>query len=217
MILSRAYTAALASLLVVVFAPDARAQTPSVPWNTEPDPVPSTPSTFDPLPAEPPPSSEPSFWSRAGRIGVEVLGVAGAGLLTTGAGYGLACALDHGRCSGETWVPVALGLGFFTVPAGVTLTGQWMGARGGFGWSVLGELAGTALATPIALLSSRRPWLAVTAAIALPLAGAIAGYEISTESPATDVRHARSARPARWAPTLAVSPEGAAVGVVGVF
>lgn len=195
--------------LLIVSSP-AAAQTPWSPWS------PSTPEPAVTVP-EPPPARlrEPSltFMQRTTRIALELLGASiGAGA-SLGVGVGLGCGLDHGRCRGDGSLPAVLALGAFGVPAGVTLAGSLAGGNGGYGWSVLGEFGGVLLAIPIALLSERRPGFAVAAAIVLPIAGAVVGFEVSSDNAPVRPR----ATGMRWAPALSVSTDGAMVGAAGVF
>lgn len=109
-------------------------------------------------------------------------GVFSAGFLSYGT-----CALVGGGGHGfGCLVPAVVG-GYVGGAAGVSLgvwgAGELAGANGGFGWTLLGTLSGTAVAATTLLLSDIEQgdplwWLI---AVGLPLTGAIVGYEFSTE------------------------------------
>jgi len=159
-----------------------------------------------PQPAE---GCRPSVWFRVARIGVELVlgtGVSLAGELL-GAYAGLNVDLLSGREAGlGASLGAAVGAILAAGPA-VWLGGKAMGGDGSFGWTMLGGAAGTAVsAVLIAIKNTTAMW---GLAAAMPVLGAVAGYELSSH------RH-KSEAPA---PAVSITPVlgPTSVGLAGVF
>jgi hypothetical protein len=105
-----------------------------------------------------------------------------------------------------------MAVALFGMPAGVTLAGHLLGGNGGYGWSLAGLLGGALLALPLAALTQRAAAFQGTIAVVLPLAGAVLGYEVSSD----DARPAQTQGP-RLFPQALVLSDGALAGVAGRF
>ncbi len=119
-------------------------------------------------------------WLRAGRIGLEAVMGTGLGAVpeVLGAYVGLSIDVTRGHEAGAgldlgTALGAAVGVG-----SAVYLAGYLMSGDGAYGWSVLGSTAGTGVAA--AVLSIKSTSATLVFAAALPIAGAIAGYELSS-------------------------------------
>lgn len=125
-----------------------------------------------------PPATTP--WLRAARIGLEVVMGVGLGAVPEvgGAYIGILVDVMGGREAGVgmdigTAIGASLGVG-----SAVWLAGYLLGGDGSFGWSVLGSTVGTGLAAGVLAIKSTSSSLVVAAA--LPVIGAITGYEFSS-------------------------------------
>lgn len=173
------------------------------------------------LPAEPPRPLElvastaqlraPRVWTRAQRLLLQgaagaALGV-GTGLLGLATGVGAAgCPRDlvpTCRPADEAGFGLGWGLG---VGAGVYLAGEAMDGEGSLSGMGLGTGVG---ATSALLVATVAPDLAVVALLALPLAGALTGYELGAE----DAPGAQF----RIRPSMKVGRDAVTVGVKGDF
>lgn len=198
-------------------APPPAATTPAVGGEVSPPAPPvSAPSlapcvdpTFLPRPSrECTPSPRGARWLRAGRIGLEVVMGTGLGAVpeVVGAYAGLSIDVTSGHDAGAgldigTALGAAIGVG-----SAVYLAGHLMSGDGAYGWSVLGSTAGTGLAAAVLSIKSTSATLVLAAA--LPVAGAIAGYELSS--------HDRRARkPERF--SLVPAFGRSSVGFAGAF
>jgi hypothetical protein len=119
-------------------------------------------------------------------LGLGALFVLGGAL----AGFGVAAAVDPGDSSALATSVGALGTlgGVFGVPLGATLVGNARGGNGGFGWSLLGTLAGASVGSLVAVgLRSGESSTAGTDALSavvfmlLTAAGGTVGYELSND------------------------------------
>jgi hypothetical protein len=126
------------------------------------------------------PSPHAARWLRVGRIGLEAVMGTGLGAVpeVLGAYIGLSIDVTSGHDAGAgldlgTALGAAVGVG-----SAVYLAGHLMSGDGAYGWSVLGSTAGTGLAA--ALLSIKSTSATLVFAAALPVAGAITGYELSS-------------------------------------
>jgi hypothetical protein len=163
--------------------------------------------------AKPPPTPEAALTTtpparRVARVGLELaLGVASGATSGLVAAYaGLNVDLLSGREAG-----VGFGLGgaagvALAVGPGVWLAGHAMGGDGSLGWTLLAGALGTGASAALLAVNDKPAMLVVAATV--PVAGAILGYELSSES-----RRA----PARSSLTLLPVLGPAQVGVVGTF
>jgi len=145
---------------------------------------------------------------RVGRIGLEaVMGTGlGAAPEVLGAYVGLSIDVSSGHDAGAgldigTALGAAIGVG-----SAVYLAGHLMSGDGAYGWSVLGSTTGTGLAAVVLSIKSTRATLVLAAA--LPVAGAITGYELSSHD-----RRARRSRGFSLVPAFGRS----SVGFAGAF
>lgn len=150
-------------------------------------------------------------WVRVARIGVELVLGSGLGALgvLTGMYVGLYADVHSGREGGAgVSIGAALGAALSAAPA-VWAAGSIMGGDGSFGWTLLGGAAGTVLSGIV--LAIKNVSATVGIAAALPVLGAIAGYELSSNAR----RPAASASPSgvSIAPTVGLG----SVGVAGSF
>jgi hypothetical protein len=155
--------------------------------------------------------TQPMFvvtWMRVARVALEVvLGAAtGAALEVGGAYVGLNFDILAGHEVGAgTYIGTTLGA-ILGVAPGVYLAGYAMGGDGSYGWTVLGSLVGIGGAAAILAIRSNTTTLGIAAA--LPVLGAIAGYELSSHE-------RRSPKPERVSVVPVIGPT--AVGLVGKF
>jgi hypothetical protein len=82
--------------------------------------------------------------------------------------------------------PIAATVGAFAVPLGVLLAGNALGGSGGYGWSLIGGLAGAAIGWSIVLVSALTEvsGLIIAAMGLVPVlhvGGAILGYELASD------------------------------------
>ena len=104
-------------------------------------------------------------------------------------------------------------VGVFAIPGGVVAAGALLHGNGGYGWALLGEFAGLALAVPLATVV--RSTLAAGLILGvLPVVGTVTAYELTSDvvapvPPPTD-------RPA-VTPSVALGPHGAVLGLGGRF
>lgn len=82
--------------------------------------------------------------------------------------------------------PIGAAVGAFLVPLGVLLAGHALEGSGGYGWSLLGGLAGAAIgwsAVLVASLTESPVFIAVASGLVpvLHIGGAIVGYELSSD------------------------------------
>ena len=167
--------------------------------------------------------------SRTERILIEAGGGVGAGVvLGVGGLYigflaGAVAATDsRGRTSAERFLAagayggaVGAALG---VPIGVYLVGNNFNGNGGFGWTVLGSLAGGAVTFGLVAIADQAEISAavpLVAGIVLPVAGAVLGYELSSDADSRGPPR-RPAQPTVM-PTVTTVAHGAALGLVGTF
>jgi hypothetical protein len=138
-----------------------------------------------------------------------------------GVGLGLASAyLFASSCEEDTCIAGALfmgGLGAIAgVPLGVYLTGSLLGREGGFGATLLGfGVGGAAGLLGAGALSNREGGEELgVALLALPLLGAVLGYELSHAASVSDAAPGRPLRRAapRWTPVAGVTPRGGFMG-----
>lgn len=146
---------------------------------------------------------------RPERIAVELGGgvVGGAaGAFTLGLVSAGVCALvGEGDRSFGCLVPAVAGGyvgGALGVPLGVWGAGNLMEGDGGLGWTTLGSLSGTAVAATTLIVSDIEQGSPLwwTLIIALPVTGAIVGYELSSseQAPRDDTAQTRRSRPREW-------------------
>jgi hypothetical protein len=117
---------------------------------------------------------------RVGRIALEaVMGTAlGAVPVVVGGYAGLSIDLANGKEAGAG-MDIGLALGAaLGAGTGVYVGGELMHGDGAYGWAVLGSTAGTGLAAGV--LAIHDSTAALVFAATLPVAGAIAGYELSS-------------------------------------
>jgi NhaP-type Na+/H+ or K+/H+ antiporter len=138
-------------------------------------------------------------------------GAAGAGL---GAGLGFLLPVERFR---EVAPFSAFAVALFAMPAGVTFAGHQMHGNGGLGWSAAGLLGGAVLALPLIALAERSSAFQGTIAVVFPLAGAIIGYEVSSDDDARAHTGSPPPLPPRVVPTALVVPGGALAGLAGRF
>ncbi|MFO0745398.1 MAG: hypothetical protein U1F43_06960 [Myxococcota bacterium] len=135
---------------------------------------------------------------RAVRVLVESGAGIGGGAIGGFSGGGLSyliCAAageDRGMfgCLGPALIGGVIGA-WWGMAGGVALAGDGMGGNGGFGWELLGQAGGTAVAAGLfyglseVIDSEVFDWFTW---IAFPLAGGILGYELSTHKTGVDAR-----------------------------
>ena len=126
----------------------------------------------------------------------EVLGAYVGLSVDVTSGHEAGAGLDLGAALGA-----AVGVG-----SAVYLAGYLMSGDGAYGWSVLGSTAGTGLAATLLTIKSTSATLVFAAA--LPVAGAIAGYELSSHD-----RRARKLRGISLVPAFGRS----SLGLAGAF
>jgi hypothetical protein len=151
----------------------------------------------------------PKPWLRVARIGVELVLGSGLGALgvLTGMYVGLYADVHSGREGGAgVSIGAALGAALSAAPA-VWAGGSIMGGDGSFGWTLLGGAAGTVLSGIV--LAIKNVSATVGIAAALPVLGAIAGYELSS--------NARRPTPASSGVTIAPTVGLGSVGLAGSF
>jgi hypothetical protein len=149
--------------------------------SAQPQDAPPCTGTFLPQPSRectPSPCQERRL--RVGRIALEaVMGTALGAVPTVVGGYaGLSIDLANGKEAGAGMdiglaIGAALGAG-----TGVYVGGELMHGDGAYGWAVLGSTAGTGLAAGVLAIHDSAATLVFAAT--LPVAGAIAGYELSS-------------------------------------
>jgi hypothetical protein len=106
--------------------------------------------------------------------------------------------------------------GLVAIPAFVYCAGQESDGNGGYGWTTLGALAGELAALGVAAAidpGEAQDWTLRVGALLLPAAGAVLGYELSSDADA----RVSSRASVRFAPTVHASREGALVGLAGTF
>jgi hypothetical protein len=187
----------------------------------------------EPEPSQPePPQGEliPHPWtpsqrlgSKTPRIAVESLTGLGLGVvgLIPGSLYLLSFAFCDDCDTGAEPFLVALGLGAAGLSGGTALGvkvgGALMGGEGQFAPTLLGSLIGTVVGAFVAIpfgIAIEGAW--VVPLLALPVTGAIIGYELS--QPAASERTASPGAPVGWVPVLHVRPSGGLVaGLAGRF
>ncbi len=151
----------------------------------------------------------PRPWMRVARIAVEL--VLGTGVSLGGELLGAYAGLNVDLLSGrEAGLGASLGAAvgaILTAAPAVWLGGRAMGGDGSFGWTMLGGAAGTAVS--VVIIAIKNTTAAWGIAAAMPVLGAVAGYELSSH------RH-RSEAPQ---PAVSVTPVlgPTSVGVAGVF
>jgi hypothetical protein len=194
-----------------------------------PPPAPPPAPLVDPEPAPrmPDPSAaryDPAPGTRYALEALGGLGGLGAGALVALGGVGLLSGSSSGSI-GDALLVVGLasGVALFGIPLGVTLVGNGRGGNGGYGWSLLGMIAGSVgvqlvslpLLTSCSGTCSGTSVLVSVIGLGGMLTGAVLGYELSNDQRAL---RAPVARPAtRWAPTAWATPGGLGAGVAGVF
>ena len=107
--------------------------------------------------------------------------------------------------------------GLVAIPAFVYCAGQESDGNGGYGWTTLGALAGELAALGVAAAidpGEAQDWTLRVGALLLPAAGAVLGYELSSDD---DARTPPSRAGVRVVPTVRASREGAVVGLAGAF
>ena len=145
---------------------------------------------------------------RSARIAVEALLGFGLGALfgVLGAYAGLNFDLGQGHEAGAGF---ALGAAF-GVPLGVTpgvwLAGKSMGGDGNLGWTLLGAALGTGVSAGLLAADHKSGMIAFASTV--PVAGAIAGYELSS--------HFRRPAPASEKPAAVSWTPMIGLGYVGV-
>lgn len=170
-------------------------------------------------------------YSRLGRVVLETLGGAAAGASGVFTGGMVGCAMVGGLNAGGgvgciiVGTLLAVPIGTLGMAAGTVLANYLMDGTGRFGWAVLGAFAGVTLGAPIAALTvSLAPPLAIGAATALPLLGAVLATELSSADSRRAAEATRAADDARRARQLArntvrvvpsVSPSS--IGLIGTF
>lgn len=164
----------------------------------------------------------------AGRMMGEMLAGVGAGLggaLLGGLlGYaGHTFATQDGPASPWTAVGVGAGVAWVAaLPLGVTLFGAAREGDGGYGWSLVGSVGGTALGGLMGYVFDRGSSDGVAGAAAVGffggVMGALLGYELSCTGGLRGASPPR-ARPTarRWVPSAHTSAGGTWVGVSGSF
>jgi hypothetical protein len=195
---------------------------PPPPWGGANVPPPAGPYATAPVP-QPPPPIIVDRQSRAERTIFELGGGLGAGVVIGGIGLyvGLLAGLTEGRATSRTFLEsTAIGgvIGAaIGVPVGVYLVGNNFRGNGGLGWTLLGSLAGGGIAFGFAYAASNGDMpagVAILTGLVLPVAGAVCGYELTSD---TDSRHPRARGP-MLLPTVAALPgRGGVVGIVGTF
>jgi len=149
----------------------------------------------------------------AAPVGLRIVSETLLGGLGSAAGGALGLMMGLGGGGDLASAMLGMGLGVTLGSSlGVMLGGSVVGGGGHFLPSLLGALAGTALTF---VLPSPGPELALMMVVALPVAGAIVGYEVSA---AMTKPSAHAARP-RIVPTIALARQGrgAVAGLAGVF
>ncbi len=182
----------------------------------------------------------PRSFSRAPRVGMEILGALGGAVLVGGAGFGVA----FGACSAASnssslfgsdrgWCMGGLGFlagvaGYVAIPGGVTIVGNAMNGSGGFGWSMLGTFLGTALGAGVTTIGgtvasagsgNAAPSIVgmglAAMGMTMPFAGAILGYELSSrdrrDEPTTAARDTERHNGFTFRPDGSVSPANGSV------
>jgi len=205
-----------------------------------PAPVPTpAPMVLSPNDLPPPMVSDapvrPSRGTRLFLQGLAGLGLGMGGALVGGlAGFALGsgtrndtvCPADAvctgGASMGLGGMMLGVGVGWFGgVPLGVTLAGHARGGNGGYGWALLGTLGGTLAGTFVGYGLDEAGGgrdRGATGVVGLlgGVVGAVMGYELSNT--ADDPRPApRREAAVRLTPSASVSPQGALLGVGGVF
>jgi hypothetical protein len=205
----------------------------------EPAPEQLQPVAPSPQAKKRPEKPDPRF---ADRLVVEaVLGLAGNGLIL-GSVYAFPGGIyefilessEGGREVGALFALTSIGVvtlsmvvAAFTVPAGVYLGGKMVDGDGGYGWAFLGHLGGIAagflsclvLTSAFDISASNGGWaLTMSVAAVLQVSGAITAYELSS---AANRRRKNGDAVARndfvIMPTVALVPQGGAVGIGGTF
>ena len=238
----RVASMALAWTLGTLLPTASAAQT--APWQTAP-PASSTPTLLPPAPppvvlapVTPPGPAEPEAapavrfdpnpGTRYALEGLAGLGMGVGGGLVTMLGVGL-LASSPSLTLDDVFLVAMVGGGaiLLGIPLGVTLVGNSRGGNGGYGWSLLGMLAGSLvgdlLLVPL-MGACRGPdssacgvasVLGSALALGSVLTGAVLGYELSN-----DQRHlSRPGTPprARWTPMAIPMRGGLTLGVAAVF
>jgi len=146
--------------------------------------------------------------SRAGRVAAEVGGGIAGFFLPGFVGAYLVCL---GGCS-DVGIGVAVTAALLGLPTGVWLAGNAVDGNGGWGWTLIGSLAGWVFAGGI-LAAGAGSDSAIPAVIAgmFPVAGAVVGYELSSDPSA----EAAERRAARFTASFAPMPGGATLSVSG--
>ena len=162
----------------------------------------------------------PTMGSRAGRISAE-LALGAAGMLGGGlAGFAIGSATCNASASDSDWFPclgpmvVGGGIGAMAgTPLAIWLGGTALDGNGGLGWTLLGSSAGFLAWGAIAAAAEgdMGAWLG----LALPLAGGVLGFELTSDpsARAADAARART----RLAAALAPRPGGATLSLSGDF
>jgi hypothetical protein len=196
---------AIAIVVMLTVCGAARADAP-----VQPPPCTAEPTVLPQPRRECTPSPCASRRLRIGRIALEAVMGTGLGAVPIVAGAYIGLSIDVARASGGgeagtgfyigTAIGASLGVG-----SAVYLAGWLMNGDGAYGWAVLGSTAGTALGAGLLAAKSNNATLVFAAA--LPIAGAITGYELSS--------HRRRARSA--AATLAPAIGRNTIGIAGAF
>ncbi len=122
------------------------------------------------------------------RDALRVLAELGGGVLGLIVGGGLGTLVVWAALEADAspeWMLVAAAagttLGAMGMTTGVVLSADAAGGEGNFAYTFIGQLIGSVAALPLVVLGMHAdaPAVAIVAASALPLAGAILGYEIS--------------------------------------
>ncbi len=196
--------AARLGLAVLIATPLARGQTAPVPAQ----PI---PALSGPAPGERPRRPDEDV-HRARRMLAEILGLA-AGLAAGGiVGGGLGCLANTRDCAlgaAEGAVAVAI----FTAPLGVFTAGSLMRGNGGYGWTLLGGVAGFGLGLALAAPINNSTAQAVLLSF-FPIVGMIASYEVTSDgvAPRESPTMGTSVLPA-----LALTSTGGTFGAAGTF
>lgn len=181
---------------------------------------PTAPAAAQPAPARP-------NRGASGRMMGEMLAGVGAGLggvLVGGLlGYaGHTFATQDAPSSPDTAVVLGAGVGWLTaLPLGVALFGAARDGDGGYGWSLLGAVGGTALGGAMGYVLDRGPsdGLAGAAGVGFfgGVVGALLGYELSCTGGLRGPPPRSRPAARRWMPSAGVSTTGVWAGVAGSF
>jgi hypothetical protein len=154
-----------------------------------------------------------------GATGLGAVGVFGAGAIGFAAGTAILGGCFSVTCSFFTAVGAGVGAAV-GIALGAWGTGQLNDGNGGFGWVVLGELAGTSAGVGLLIANQLQSPAVVLLASVFPILGAATAYELSSDDSrrATERRRAHRSS-ARIAPSLApvAIGQGASAGVIALF